>query len=254
VGKKTPDYTKQARRSSGRPAGPARRHTGGQTSRAPQGKLTAAQKMAVTETEIPKYMLISSMVSIVGGLFIFIWGLTMSVPGIGADGNAGRSAVVASLGMLCGLVCNLSIGALLLKTYDRRRYRFGGISMRNLIYAFVGTGVLAFVIILSWGEGGMMTFGLALAPAVVVFYFVLKPRLKALAVTEGRYKPSSRERAREEYEQERAELKAEKERYKRLKAARLGTGKAAKPATAGTSAGRKAASSGDTGSRKTKGR
>jgi hypothetical protein len=243
VAKKTPDYTKQARRSSGRPKGSYQtsRQTGGQA-RSPQGRTSAARKITAEDTEIPKLILMSSMVSIVGGAFIFLWGLVMTLPQAGVGGLSGRGAVVASIGMFCGVACNVCMAIMLLRTYDPRKYRFGALSMRTMIYAFIGTGILAFVIIFSWGTGGMMTFGLALAPAVIVFYFVLKPRLKARAVVDGRYKPNRRESARQEYEREMAARKAEKEHYKRLKEARLGTGKAAQPAKASASG--KTASSG----------
>lgn len=246
MARKTPDFTK-ARHVSPQTRG------GGQARRSPQANPSASQSAALEGTKISGFMLASCLVAILGGAAIFLWVAVLSVPQISQGGMNARAGAVGLVGALCGAICNLCIGGVLLNAYNPERFRFWGINMKLLVYGFTGSGVITIIILFTGGGSALMTLGMALAPAIAVFYFVLKPRLKAQAAAEGRYQPKRREQARREYEEERAKLKAEKERYERLKAARLGPG-SGKSGTTRAGRGRKASSSQRAAPRGAKGR
>jgi hypothetical protein len=130
------------------------------------------------------------------------------------------------MAMGAGIVCNLLVLLLSMHVFDRKKHPLAGINKKYLMWGIVLTGMVCVMVVMS-SKFWQTLMGPGLIPPIAIMVFVLRPRLKALAVAEGRYTPSRSEKAREDWERERAERRAEKERYEALKQSRL-----SKPAAA----------------------
>lgn len=209
MARKTPDYTRQARQ---------KRRKQRETLPAPPSRGYAA----------------AVYLSLAGGIVFFLYGCVLVLPALGEGGRNARGAMVAALGLIAGILATALIGLLARYSFDPRAHPLRGINKKYLIYGIVFAGMVSMLVVLS-NKSLQLLMGPALIPAVAVFFFVVRPRLKAIAVAEGRFTKSRSEQAREEWERERQQERAEKERYKRLKEQRLGKAgrKAARKGTAG---------------------
>jgi hypothetical protein len=206
VAKKTPDYTKQSRQTRQRE----------RTTVAPVSKAMA-------------YMVYASLLGAVG---LFCFGLYLVGSNLSDAGANDRAILVTGLGMLGGIVCNFLVFLLSMHVFDRRKHPLRGINKTVLMWAIILSGMVCVMVVMS-SKFWQTLMGPGLIPAIAVMVFILRPRLKAMAIAEGRYTQSRSEKAREDYERERDARRAEKERYEALKRARLG-----KPAAAAASSGK----------------
>lgn len=209
VARKTPDYTRQARQKR--------------------------RKERATPPPPPSRAYATAVyTSLAGGVALFLYGCVLVFPVIGEGGQNARGAGVAALGLVAGILATVLIGLLARHSFDPRAHPLRGINKKYLIYGIVFGGMVSILVVLTY-QSLQLLMGPALIPAVAVFFFVVRPRLKAIAVAEGRYTKSRSEESREQWERERRQEREEKERYKRLKEQRLGktSGRPARKGTAG---------------------
>jgi hypothetical protein len=195
VAKKTPDFTKQAR----------------------QTRRRESETVAPVSPTM-KYMVYASCL---GGVVLFFVGLYMFVGMPGFSFRDERALTVIVLGMVAGIVCNFLVLLLCMHTFDRRKHPLRGLNMKVLMWGIVLSGMICVMIVMSSAKVIQTFMGPGLIPPIGIMVFVLRPRLKAMAIADGRFTPSRSEKAREEWERERAERRAEKERYEELKRRRL---------------------------------
>lgn len=193
MAKKTPDYTKQARQTRQR-----------------------ERQTVAPVTRTMAYMVYASLIGAVG---LFIFGLYLVVQTISSRGDD-RAVTIAALGMGAGIVCNILVLLLCRHVFDRKKHPLAGISKKYLMWGIVLSGMVCVMVVMS-SKFWQTLMGPGLIPPIAIMVFVLRPRLKALAIAEGRYAPSRSEKARDDWDRERAERRAEKERYEALKASRL---------------------------------
>lgn len=208
MARRTPDYTKQARQ---------KRRKQRETLPPPPSRAYAT----------------AVYLSLAGGVALFLYGCVLVFPVLSEGGLNARGAVVASVGLVAGIVATVLIGLLARYSFDPRAHPLR-MNMKYLLYIIVFAGMVAIMVVLSY-KSLQLLMGPALIPAVAVFFFVVRPRLKAIAVAEGRYTKSRSEQKREEWERERRQEREEKQRYERLKQQRLGkaSGRVARKGTAG---------------------
>jgi hypothetical protein len=176
-------------------------------------------------------------VSCLGGVALFVVGLYMFVGMPGFSISDQRALTVIVLGMVAGIVCNILVLLLCMHTFDRRKHPLRGINKKVLMWGIVLSGMVCVMIVMSSAKVIQTFMGPGLIPPIGIMVFVLRPRLKAMAIADGRYTQSRSEKAREEWERERAERRAEKERYEELKRRRLSD-----PAAAAAAAGKSGSS------------
>lgn len=194
MARKTPDYTKQARQ---------KRRKQRETLPAPPSRAYAS----------------AVYFSLAGGAALFLYGCVLVFPVLSEGGQNARGATMAAIGLAAGIVATVLIGLLARYSFDPRAHplRF---NIKYLIYVIVFAGMISIMVVLSY-KSLQLLMGPALIPAVAVFFFVVRPRLKAIAVAEGRYTKSRSEQKREQWERERQQEREEKRRYERLKDQRL---------------------------------
>jgi len=209
VAKKTPDYTKQSR----------------------QARQRERQQVA----PVSKTMAYMVYVSLGGGIAIFAFGLYL-VARAGTGGENSRGLMITAIAMAGGMICNALVLLLSMHVFDRRKHPLRGINKKVLMWSIVLSGMVCVMVVMT-SKFWQTIMGPGLIPPIAVMVFVLRPRLKALAISDGRYTQSRSEKAREDWERERAERRAEKERYEELKRRRLSD-----PAAAAAGAGKSGSS------------
>ncbi len=191
----------------------------------------ARQERRKKQQQLPpvsKYVAWSCYASLAGAMGLYLWACTLTLPNLGGGGALARGAAVSSLGAVCGLLANFTLLPITMWALYPERYPFQRLNKKLLMYVFIGLSMVTVVVTLS-SKLGQQLLGPGLIPPVAIFFFVVRPRLKALAIAKGNYTPSRFDKAREDYEKEREEYRRErqrekeaKRRYEELKARRLG--------------------------------
>jgi signal transduction histidine kinase len=186
VAKRTPDYTKQV---SHRRVPAERPQKGARQRGAPDAPLSWA---------------IATFVTLAGGVAIYLWGCTQTLPYLG--GPDGRKYVQAAVGSIAGIVLNVLVGVMALYALYPRRFPMRWLNKRVLTYVILFVGMIA-----VFETMNITVLSPGLIPPVAIFYFVIRNRLKAIAEAEGRYSPTRRDQALEEIRERREERRREKE-------------------------------------------
>ena len=210
------------------------RRTPDYTQRRTQGKNRQQQKQELPSAGPAVTSMV--MLSLAGAVAMFLWGCGQTLPYLLRGGAEAKSYAQGSLVAVSGLVTNLLVGVIAYHALHPRRFPLRGSTARRILYAIVFFGGIAIV-------AGLNTIlGPAMIPAIAVFYFAVRPRLKQIAQAQGRYTPTKRDQALEEIRKRREERLAEKERQTKVKR-RLARAKTTEAASGGASRSRRPGSS-----------
>ncbi len=246
VAKKTPDYTKQARKRQATRKTPAqraeeaRRASAAKSAPADYSQKARQERRQKSQTPEPasRGMRMAVYMSLYGGMGLFCFGIYLAISMLG--GTDPRALFLSLLGMVCGILCNIMVLLMSMFVLDPQGHPLPSVNKQYLMWGIVGTGLICVAIVMA-SKFWQLIMGPALIPPIAIMVFVLRPRLKAQAIAEGRYTKTRSEKAREDWERERAERKAAKEQWERLKRERLSEPAAA---TAGGKGGSRAKGSG----------
>lgn len=189
MARKTPDYTRQARkkkpasRGAPRPTAGAR---GGSSAGRPVRQAPAAEVVATAP--VAPWLALLAYIGTVVGAGLFIYGAVVSYPDLGLPGIPGRDAIVAFTGMLAGLVTAVLVLLLVNAVLDPARRVLPGADERLLVYAAVFFGMFAGLLALS-ARVHIAVLGAGYTVVLMVFFLAVRPRIRG-AERSGVARPS----------------------------------------------------------------
>lgn len=196
MARRTPDYTRQARRGV-------------------KGGKKDGKKGRQEVERVSSVITALVFTALMGGALIFASLCVLTVPRIDPDTVLGKVAVRDTIAYASGFLTNAFVGMIAAHALYPRRVALPASVLRMVTYALILLGILA--IMLTSGSAYGTWAGPALIPPVAVYFFVVRPRLKAIAQAEGRYTPTRRDHALAEMEAERKAREREKEMLAKAK-------------------------------------
>lgn len=185
MARKTPDYTRQARKKKVAARPPARgARTDGQKTAPKRGPRRPLPAAVGAVPAVPGWLLLLAYLGCVAAIGCFIYGAVAAYPDLGLPGIPGRDAIVAFAGMLAGLVTALLVLLLVNAILDPGRRVLPGIDERLLLYAGVFFGMFAGLLALS-ARVHIAVLGTGYTLVLMVFFLAVRPRMQGARVPPG---------------------------------------------------------------------
>ncbi|MBM3147781.1 MAG: hypothetical protein FJ000_07805 [Actinobacteria bacterium] len=197
MARKTPDYTRQAakrkkqaqkkgqkrqppRGSSGGSQSTARVTTRGAAAGRPAGVSRGGGRRgepAVAPTGRSRLILVLCYLALAASAGLYVYGAIVAWPDTSLPGMAGRDAIVATAGMLSGLVTVALLFLLVNSVLHEGRRLLPDIDAQHLMYAVVFVGMFAGLLALS-ARVQLFVLGAGYTLTLLVFFLAVRPRMR----------------------------------------------------------------------------
>jgi hypothetical protein len=181
------------------------------------------------------------LVALFGGVGMLFYGCFLILRAAGSGALPVWATAMIVVGILGGVAATVMVGLLAWYAFDPRSHSLGRLNKTYLAYAIVGTGMLAVVTGFT-NPNLLVIVAPGLVPGVVVLFFMVRPRFRAIATARGRPAPLSfhekRAKAFEDAQRERKAQMEAREKYEKLKQQRLRASTASRGDSAKKTSGR----------------